>query len=109
MQVVRRMCVALFLFTAGCGAAQRVAECTVQDSQLLADDFADAIWDDVRRGHRSPSKFLTETWAGFIAEFGVAAVRCSLEELIREWRKPAQKSPGHQAATLIATELRDSL
>lgn len=109
MDVVRRVCVVLFLFAVGCGSAQRVAECTVQDSQLLADDFASAIWDDVRRGRRSPSKFLTETWAGFVAEFGVAAVRCSLEELIREWSSAAQKSPGHQAATLIAAELRDSL
>lgn len=96
------------LTISGCGAAQHVVECTVQDSHVLADDLATAIWADVKAGRRTPSERLTGVWAGFLTQFSAHAVRCSLEELIRKWQDIAPRNSRYQIATSLAMELRDA-
>lgn len=69
----------------GCASAQRVAECTLEQRQSLADPLADLVWGEVRSGRYVPSRYARETVLEFARDYGVAAVRCALQELLSEW------------------------
>ena len=95
-------------FGSGCGAAtQQIIECTQKQRQKLADPLADFIRDDIGRGQRVPSEFLVQVVQDFAAQYGVAFVRCGLQELIGLWQRELEvrKSLWHERAIALAEAL----
>ena len=90
----------------GCGSAQRVAECTLEQRQGLADPLADLVWGEVRSGRYVPSRYARETVVEWAREYGLAAVRCALQELLREWTALGpERETRHAVAESITRDL----
>lgn len=103
----RPLLLAAMLLT-GCGAAQRVAECTLAEAQPAMDPLSNAIWEDVIAGRKAPTKVLKRNVQDLVVHYGRHLVVCALEELIRTW-KTHSRSAAHSVAVDIAEQLRDSL
>ena len=100
--------VALIAIT-GCGAAQRVAECTLAEAQPAMKPLGDAIMKDAVTGRYAPTKVLKQDVQLMVVEYGRHLVVCALEELIRKWKEELSRSAVHNTAVGIAEQLRDSL
>lgn len=97
----------LLCWLAGCGSAQRVSECTLEERQGLADGLAELVWSDVRARQREPSAATRASAADLVREYGARAVWCALDELLREWSRTAERTLDHERAERIARALRD--
>lgn len=99
------------LVVPSCAGVQRVTECTAKQTNPLLEPLANLIWDDVRGKRYEPSKFVSDSVADFAVEAGVAAVRCTLRELISQWSRSrdAMFAAEREIAIKIAQDLHDEL
>ena len=100
---------AALILTTGCGAVQRVAECTLAEAQPAMKPLADAIMKDAVTGRYAPTAVLKQDVQLMVIEYGRHLVVCALEELIRKWKEELSRSAVHNSAVGIAEQLRDSL
>ena len=107
---VQAWALAAALTCTGCASTQRVAQCTIEQRQGLADPLADLVWGEVRSGRYVPSRYARETVIEFARDYGVAAVRCALQELLREWAALGTgRETRHAVAESIARDLMEEL
>lgn len=90
---------------AGCAHVPRVAECTIDESQAIADPLADVIRVDVRMNRCTPSDVLWDQIQSFISRYGLRVVRCGLAALRAEWLRDDSRTLENQLAVQLVDNL----